>query len=51
MDKRGGNTDDEKHGTDLRDVLKIKLTRLGDGTRGREKGAQRDIKRGLWIYG
>lgn len=37
MDKRGGNTDDERHGTDLRDVLKIKLTRLGDRARGREK--------------
>ena len=26
-----------RHGMDLRDVLKIKLTRLGDGARYREK--------------
>lgn len=35
MDKRGGNTYDES--TDLRRVLKIKVKRLGDGARGREK--------------
>lgn len=34
MGKRDGNTDD---GTDLRDVSKIKITRLADGTKGRKR--------------